>query len=87
MLIICNDAYMSAMTPFIEWKKKIGIPTTMVSISSVGNNTASILNYVTNYYNTNGLSYLLLVGDAQHITPITFTMSGDSDNGYGIHCW
>ncbi|MBK7816684.1 MAG: T9SS type A sorting domain-containing protein [Sphingobacteriaceae bacterium] len=83
MLIICNDAYMSAMTPFIEWKKKIGIPTTMVSISSVGNNTALILNYVTNYYNTNGLSYLLLVGDAQHITPITFAMSGDSDNGYG----
>jgi len=83
MLIICNDAYMSAMTPFVNWKKQIGIPTTIVPISAVGNNTASIKSYVTNYYNTNGLSYLLLVGDAQHITPMTFTMSGDSDNGYG----
>lgn len=83
MLIICNDAYMSAMTPFVNWKKQIGIPTTMVSISSVGNTTAAIKSYVTNYYNTNGLTYLLLVGDAQHITPMTFTMSGDSDNGYG----
>lgn len=83
MLIICNDAYMSAMAPFVAWKKQIGIPTTMVAISAVGNNTASIKNYVANYYNTNGLSYLLLVGDAQHITPMTFTMSGNSDNGYG----
>jgi hypothetical protein len=83
MLIICNDAYMSAMTPFVNWKKQIGIPTTIVPISAVGNTTASIKSYVTNYYNTNGISYLLLVGDAQHITPITFTYSGDSDNGYG----
>ncbi len=83
MLIICNDAYMTDMAPFVAWKKQIGIPTTMVSISSVGNTTAAIKSYVTNYYNTNGLTYLLLVGDAQHITPMTFTMSGDSDNGYG----
>lgn len=83
MLIICNDAYMTAMAPFVAWKKQIGIPTTMVAISAVGNNTASIKNYVTNYYNTYGLSYLLLVGDAQHITPMNFTVSGNSDNGYG----
>ncbi|MFO0355900.1 MAG: C25 family cysteine peptidase [Sphingobacteriaceae bacterium] len=82
MLIICNDAYMSAMTPFVNWKNQIGIPTTIVPISSVGNTTTSIKNYVTNYYNTNGLTYLLLVGDAQHITPMFFTNSGDSDNGY-----
>ncbi len=83
MLIICNDAYLSAMDPFVAWKNQIGIPTTIVPISAVGNTTASIKSYVTNYYNTNGLSYLLLVGDAQHITPMTFTVSGDSDNGYG----
>lgn len=83
MLVICNDAYVSAMAPFVAWKNQIGIPTTIVPISSVGNTTTSIKNYVTNYYNTNGLTYLLFVGDAQHITPMFFTNSGDSDNGYG----
>lgn len=82
MLIICNDAYVSAMTPFVNWKKQIGIPTTIVPISAVVNTTTSIKNYVANYYNANGLTYLLIVGDAQHVTPMTFTNSGDSDNGY-----
>jgi hypothetical protein len=82
MLIICNDAYLSAMAPFVAWKKQIGIPTTIVGISTVGNTTAAISSYVTNYYNTEGLTYLLIVGDAQHVTPMFFTNSGDSDNGY-----
>jgi hypothetical protein len=83
MLIICNDAYVAAMAPFVSWKKQIGIPTTIVAISAVGNTSTSIKSYVTNYYNTVGLAYLLIVGDAQHVTPCTFAASGDSDNGYG----
>ncbi|MEW6469382.1 MAG: C25 family cysteine peptidase [Bacteroidota bacterium] len=82
MLIICNDPYMAAMQPFVDWKIKIGIPVTMVPISSVGNNATSIKNYIQNFYTTNGLTFVLLVGDAQHITPMYFAASGDSDVGY-----
>ncbi|MCC7303639.1 MAG: T9SS type A sorting domain-containing protein [Bacteroidia bacterium] len=82
MLIISYGQYMNAMQPFINWKKKIGIPVTMVDIATVGNNATAIKNYVENYYNSNGLTFLLLVGDAQHVASMYFSASGDSDNGY-----
>ena len=82
MLIICHDGYMAAMAPFVAWKNQIGLPTSIVAISSIGNTSSNIKNYVSNYYNTQGLTYLLIVGDAQYVTPTYFSNSGDSDNGY-----
>ncbi len=82
MLIISHATYMNAMQPFIAWKKKIGIPVTMVDIATIGNNATAIKAYVQNYYNTNGLTFLLIVGDAQHVASMFFAASGDSDNGY-----
>jgi Peptidase family C25/Propeptide_C25/Peptidase family C25, C terminal ig-like domain/Secretion system C-terminal sorting domain len=84
ILIICNDSYLSNIQAYAEWKTKIGFPVEIVTISSIGNNQTSIQNYVTNYYNTKGLTYLLLVGDAQHITPKSGGgLGGDSDVAYG----
>ncbi|MBN2894211.1 MAG: hypothetical protein JXL97_20235, partial [Bacteroidales bacterium] len=82
MLIICYDDFMDEMADFVTWKNTIGRPTEMVAISTIGNNSTSIKNYVTDYYNSNGLTYLLLIGDAAQITPITSGLGGDSDNGY-----
>lgn len=82
MLIIAKGSYMTAMLPFIEWKKQRGIHVEMVDIASIGNTSAAIKTYVTNYYNNNGLTFLLLVGDAQHITPFPSSY-GDCDNCYG----
>ncbi len=82
MLIICYDAFMSAMQPLVDWKNDEGIPTTMVGISTAGSTAAAIKAYVTNYYNTNGLTYLLLVGDVAQCP--TFTVAGGgSDPSYG----
>jgi hypothetical protein len=82
MLIICYDAYMTAMQPFVNWKNDEGIPTQMVSVSAAGSTAAAIKTYVTNYYNTNGLTFLLLVGDVAQCP--TFTAAGGgSDPTYG----
>ncbi|MEI6122424.1 MAG: C25 family cysteine peptidase [Bacteroidota bacterium] len=82
MLIICYDAYMTAMQPFVDWKNDEGIPTQIVSKTTAGTTAAAIKTYVTNYYNTNGLTFLLLVGDATQIP--TFTVAGGgSDPTYG----
>ena len=82
MLIVCYDAYMTAMQPFVNWKNDEGIPTTMVSVTTAGSTAAAIKTYVTNYYNTNGLTFLLLVGDAAQCP--TFTVAGGgSDPSYG----
>ena len=82
MLIICYGNFMSAMQPFVDWKNDIGIPTEIINVSTAGTTAAAIKTYVTNYYNTNKISFLLLIGDATQVP--TFTVSGGgSDNTYG----
>ena len=82
MLIICYDAYMSAMQPFVNWKNTIGIPTVLVSTATAGTTAAAIKTYITNYYNTNGLTFVLLVGDNAQI-PTNQISNGPSDNAFG----
>jgi hypothetical protein len=81
MLIICPDMFMSAIQPLVDWRRISGTPTEVVDISTIGATTTAIKNYISNYYNTNGLTYVILVGDAPQIP--TFTVSGGgSDNTY-----
>lgn len=82
MLIIANQAYMSAMHDFISWKIRSGRNVKMVSIQSIGNSSTAIKNYIQNEYDSTGISFVLLVGDAQHITPYN-SSSAASDNYYG----
>ena len=42
LLIICHDAFMDAMQPFVNWKKQIGRPTTMVGTSTAGSTSDAI---------------------------------------------
>lgn len=91
LLIICHDAFMSAMQPFVNWKKQIGRPTTMVGTSTAGTTTTAIQAYIQGQFNANpSLSHVLLVGDVGQIPGISFTAgsgwngySGKSDNMYG----
>jgi hypothetical protein len=67
LLIICHDAFMSAMQPFVNWKKQIGRPTTMVGTSTAGTTSTAIQAYIQGQYNANpNLSHVLLVGDVGH---------------------
>jgi hypothetical protein len=82
MLIISYGPFMADMQAFADWKNISGIPTEMVNVSTIGSTSAAIKTYVANYYNTNGLTFLLLVGDAAQV-PTSSTTAGDSDNDYG----
>ena len=81
MLIICYGDFMPAMVPFIQWKTLIGRPVEMVDVATIGNSSA-IKDFVEDYYFDNGLTYLLLVGDAAQV-PTSFS-NGDSDNAYSF---
>ncbi|MFH2143580.1 MAG: C25 family cysteine peptidase [Bacteroidota bacterium] len=83
MLIICYSGFMNDMQPFIDWKREKGIETEIVNVTTIGNTAAQIKTYVANYYNTNGLVYLLLVGDDAQVTASS-TGAGDSDVDYGF---
>ena len=86
LLIICHDAFMTAMQPFVNWKKQIGRPTTMVGTSETGNNANAIKTYIQNYYNAHpNLTDILLVGDVAQI-PGVYISAGSgwaSYSGYG----
>ena len=82
LLIICHDAFMTAMEPFVAWKKQIGRPTTMVGTNTTGNTAAAIKTYVQNYYDSHpNLTDLLLVGDVAQI-PGTWVSAGTGAYGY-----
>jgi hypothetical protein len=87
LLIICHDAFMSAMQPFVNWKKQIGRPTTMVGTSTSGTTDSAIKNYIQSQYDANNnLTHVLLVGDVAQIPGHSQSgggYSGKSDNWYG----
>jgi hypothetical protein len=88
LLIICHDAFMNAMQPFVNWKKQIGRPTTMVGTSTTGTTDSAIKAYIQSQYDANpNLSHILLVGDVAQIPGHGYnncgSYNGKSDNWYG----
>ncbi len=79
MLIICYADYMDEMEPFVEWKTMTGMTVEMVDVATIGNASA-IKTFIANYYTDNGLTFVLLVGDAPQV-PSSYS-SGDSDVNY-----
>ncbi len=80
MLIISYGDFMDEMQDFVDWKIQKGTPTEMVDVATIGNNSSAIKSYINTYYNDNGLTFVLLVGDAAQVTP-SYSY-GDSDNEY-----
>lgn len=88
LLIICHDAFMTAMQPFVAWKKQIGRPVTIVGTSTAGTTPEAIKAYITTQYENNpNLTHILLVGDAPQIPGKYLNnfgnYSGKSDWWYG----
>ena len=82
LLIICHDAFMSAMEPFVTWKKQTGRPTNMVGTSVAGTTAAAIQSYIATYYTSHpNLTDILLVGDVAQI-PGTYVSAGSGYYGY-----
>ena len=82
MLIISFGGFMDAMIPFLDWKNMKGISTEMIDVATIGSSASAINNYVSEYYNNNGLTFLLLVGDIAQI-PSTLVDGSASDVSYG----
>jgi PKD repeat protein len=84
LLVICYGPFMDAMQPYVNWKRAEGYQTEMISKDSVGSSAAQIKSFIANYYNTKGLTDVLLVGDgAQVPTNTGGNLGGPSDNAYG----
>jgi gingipain R len=88
MLIITPQAYLEALEPLVNWKRKKGIRTTVATLAQTGSTDTSIKNYIQNFYAANpGMAYVLLVGDHDDLPSHTYGLSGSeelwSDSYYG----
>ncbi|MCK4660441.1 MAG: hypothetical protein KAV82_13040 [Phycisphaerae bacterium] len=82
MLIICHDAWLPNIQPLVDHKNNsMGISTTVVGVATIGNDSASIKNYIQNEYDTGNLAFVLLVGDADEVATPTAS-GGSSDPSY-----
>ncbi|MCK4524008.1 hypothetical protein KAU15_03685, partial [candidate division WOR-3 bacterium] len=76
MLIISAPGYMDNLTDFIYWKKLKGIPVELVDVNSIGNNSTAIKNYIQNKYDSEGVTWVILVGNGSDVA----TIAGSYDN-------
>ena len=80
MLIIAYGDFLDGMGDYIDWRTKTGTEVEMVDVATIGD-AAAIKTYIANYYNDNGLTFVLLVGDAQQV-PSSVIGGNDSDVDY-----
>ena len=84
MLIIADYQFVDQMADFMAWKSQKGISNEIVDIASIGNNQEALKTYIEEYYHSHNLTYVLFVGDHQHIPAyLDASLSGYSDNYYG----
>ena len=84
-MVICADAYVEAMQPYVDWKNQSGRPTTLYSLSEIGgNNYEAIKAFILSHYNDpdENLCFVLLVGDCADLTPRAAN-GGRSDIWFG----
>jgi subtilisin-like proprotein convertase family protein len=87
MLVICNDALVSAASPFVEWKMQRGIPVEVLTTSEAGGTAAGIQSAITTRYESaDGLTYVVLVGDLAQVPTNQGTVESyaDSDPRYAM---
>jgi hypothetical protein len=83
LLIICPAQWLSILQPFVIWKIRKGIPTTLIDAASAGNTVAGIKNYISGFYQQHNLTHVLLIGDHNFIpTPISGAGAADPLYGY-----
>lgn len=80
MLIISYGDFMDEMQPFIDWKIKSGTQVEIVDVATIGG-ASDIEQYIEDYYNNNGLTFVILVGDDAQV-PATNAGGNDSDVAY-----
>ncbi len=84
IIVICDAAFMDEIAPYVEWKLQKGIQTDLYNVSTIGNTTTNILNFIQGQYDLgDGLTFVQLVGDASEVVTPTYGLGG-SDPTYSL---
>ena len=83
MLIICYDEWIPNIQPLADYKNSVGINTTVVGVSTIGNNSSAIKSYIQSVYDSSDLAFVLLVGDSSQVHSAA-AAGGSSDPSYSL---
>ncbi len=84
ILVIAPQNYISTMQIYANWKIQKGIPTEIVDVATIGNNSTSIKNYIQTYYNNHPeLAFVQIAGDAAQVASLT-SGGGGADPMYAL---
>lgn len=84
LLVVCHSSFMTAIQPWVNWKRQKGIETELVEWSTIGTTAAQLQTYIQNKYNQdNSLTFVQLVGDAPQIPSLT-SGGGGSDPTFSL---
>ena len=86
MLIITDPAFVTALEPFATWKRQLGIEVLMRTTAETGPSASEIYLAIRQaYLETDGLTWVILVGDKAQIPTNAGTYdASDSDSMYGM---
>jgi hypothetical protein len=82
MLVICPSSWQQIIQPLVDWKIRKGIEVEVVDVLTAGGTATNIQAFIANKFNTNGIAYVLLVGDAPQL-PCLYAQGGPSDPSMG----
>lgn len=84
MLVVCCDSFISEMRNFVIHKNNIGLQTSLVPMSEIGNTCEDIATFIRDAYESdNNLTYVLLVGNVERV-PAYYEHSSYSDPYYSL---
>ena len=83
LLIITHDEWITNLQPLAAHKNARGIDTTIVGVSTIGNEAGLIKAHIQDVYDSSDLAFVLLVGDAAQVaTP--YAALGAADPFYSL---
>ena len=84
MLIISADQFYDDMDDFVTWKQEKGIEVSHVRYSEIGGTgSTAVKNYIQSEYDGPGVTFVLLVGDKEHIPTLSYA-GGEADPMYTL---
>ncbi len=84
ILVIAPQNFISTMQIYANWKIQKGIPTQIIDVANIGNNSTSIKNYIQEYYDNHpDLAFVQIAGDAAQVASLT-SEGGGADPKYAL---
>jgi len=83
MIVISHPDFIEQIKPFVYWKNQKGQETELFAYNDadINSDPQMLKEFISKKYYDQGIAFVLLVGDSQHIMPLY--KSGDSDAAYG----